>query len=171
MSRNNGIRPAPVYVATFADGTVGRCSFWSQGGKPIDVAAGRRTAVALWARPEKGERCSDTARAKHLAAIERLNKAHLAGLNSNSILRDQYEASLATMEAANLDVAASFFHTYAPAVIVAGHVEHPALAAPIVDSLSDAPVRKRPNWAAIAAAARNALERGDHAEALRLLAA
>lgn len=50
--KRNGIWPCPVYVATFADGTTGRCSFYSPKGKPIDVAHGRKVAGVLYARPD-----------------------------------------------------------------------------------------------------------------------
>ena len=46
-----GIYPAPVYEAHFADGSIGRCSFWSPVGKPIDFEHGRRVAAQLWSRP------------------------------------------------------------------------------------------------------------------------
>lgn len=36
------IYPPPVYVATFADGTTCRMSFWSQAGKPFNFERGRR---------------------------------------------------------------------------------------------------------------------------------
>lgn len=51
MRKFKGMLPAPVYEATFADGTTGRISFWSERGKPLDYAAGRRTAAACYARP------------------------------------------------------------------------------------------------------------------------
>src|SRR5271165_4756338 len=41
------VYPFPVYVATFADGTVARMSFWNKAGKPWDFASGRR--LLAWA--------------------------------------------------------------------------------------------------------------------------
>lgn len=38
------VRPAPVYVATLADGSVVRLSFWQEVGKPLDLTHGRRLA-------------------------------------------------------------------------------------------------------------------------------
>lgn len=46
-----GYYPAPVYVATFEDGSIGRISFWSQVGRPVDIARGRRVAAIAYARP------------------------------------------------------------------------------------------------------------------------
>jgi len=48
----SGIYPAPIYEAHFADGTIGRCSFWSAAGKPINFAYGKRAVAAVFARPE-----------------------------------------------------------------------------------------------------------------------
>ena len=48
----DGIAPSPVYVATFADGSVGRLTFYSPKGKPIDIASGRREIATVWSRPE-----------------------------------------------------------------------------------------------------------------------
>lgn len=47
-----GYYPAPVYVATFEDGAIGRMSFWSQAGKPIDFERGKRLLATAYARPE-----------------------------------------------------------------------------------------------------------------------
>lgn len=44
--------PAPVYVATFEDNTVGRISFGSPEGKAYDFARGRNAAAIVFARPE-----------------------------------------------------------------------------------------------------------------------
>lgn len=45
--------PAPVYVATFDDNTVGRISFASpEGNKPYDFERGRNAAAVIFARPE-----------------------------------------------------------------------------------------------------------------------
>jgi len=49
-----GIYPAPVYVAEFGDGTMGRASFWSPEGKPIDFERGRRVVATLYSRPDHG---------------------------------------------------------------------------------------------------------------------
>lgn len=43
--------PAPVYCATFADGTTGRMSFWSEEGKPFDFARGRRLLAWAYGKP------------------------------------------------------------------------------------------------------------------------
>jgi hypothetical protein len=48
----DGIAPSPVYVATFADGSVGRVTFYSPKGKPIDVARGRDGCAAVYSRPD-----------------------------------------------------------------------------------------------------------------------
>lgn len=37
-----GVRPSPVYEATYEDGTKKRMAFWSQTGRPLDVDRGRR---------------------------------------------------------------------------------------------------------------------------------
>jgi hypothetical protein len=47
-----GIWPPPTYIATFDDNTVGRISFWSPAGKPVNAANGRRAAGAVFARPD-----------------------------------------------------------------------------------------------------------------------
>lgn len=44
--------PAPTYVATFDDNTVGRASFYSPAGKPFAFEDGRKTCAVLFARPE-----------------------------------------------------------------------------------------------------------------------
>ena len=36
-----GVYPAPIYVATFADGATIRMSFWNRVGKPWDIERGR----------------------------------------------------------------------------------------------------------------------------------
>lgn len=43
-----GAWPPPVYVGTFANGDVGRASFSSPYGKPLDFAAGRRMVCHLY---------------------------------------------------------------------------------------------------------------------------
>ncbi len=50
----NGIYPAPVYVATFADGRTTRMSFWNRMGKPWDVERGR-VLCASWHRILTGQ--------------------------------------------------------------------------------------------------------------------
>ncbi len=52
----NGIYPAPVYVATFADGQTIRMSFWNRIGKPWDVERGR-ALCASWHRTLTGQDC------------------------------------------------------------------------------------------------------------------
>jgi hypothetical protein len=44
--------PFPVYCATFADGRVGRLSFWSPQGKPFDFARGRKASAVIYGRPD-----------------------------------------------------------------------------------------------------------------------
>lgn len=39
--------PPPVYIATFADGTVCRMSIWSQEGKPLDFERGRKVCCGV----------------------------------------------------------------------------------------------------------------------------
>ena len=55
LKRNwrNGIYPAPVYVATFADLKTVRMSFWNRIGKPWDVERGR-APCASWHRTMTG---------------------------------------------------------------------------------------------------------------------
>ena len=45
-----GMWPGPVYEGRFADGSIGRMSFWSKGGKPLDFDRGRHvvTKCHLW---------------------------------------------------------------------------------------------------------------------------
>lgn len=50
-SRKQGIYPAPVYVATFANGEIGRMSFYSPLGKPFDFDYGRRVLCGAWGHP------------------------------------------------------------------------------------------------------------------------
>ena len=52
----NGIYPAPVYVATFADLKTVRMSFWNRVGKPWDVERGR-ALCASWHRTMTGLDC------------------------------------------------------------------------------------------------------------------
>lgn len=42
-----GLQPFPVYVATMADGTETRLSFWSRAGKPVDFADGFNAAMVI----------------------------------------------------------------------------------------------------------------------------
>ena len=51
-ARKQGIYPAPVYVATFANGEVGRMSFYSPLGKPFDFDYGRRVVCGAWGHPQ-----------------------------------------------------------------------------------------------------------------------
>lgn len=46
--RGAAMYPAPVYVATFADGTIGRHSFSNKAGAAIDFERGRAGAAWLW---------------------------------------------------------------------------------------------------------------------------
>src|SRR5215831_9661018 len=41
MAKHDGIHPAPVYVATFADGTIARMSYYSLRSKPLRQDAAR----------------------------------------------------------------------------------------------------------------------------------
>ncbi len=56
LKRNwrNGIYPAPVYVATFADGMTVRMSFWNHIGKPWDIDRGRALCTS-WHRTLTGQ--------------------------------------------------------------------------------------------------------------------
>ena len=44
------MKPAPVYEAHFADGSVGRMSFWSKYGQPFDFTRGRQLCESAWGK-------------------------------------------------------------------------------------------------------------------------
>ncbi len=50
ISYKKGLWPAPVYEAHFADNTVGRMSFWTQAGKPINFEAGRKMLEKVYGK-------------------------------------------------------------------------------------------------------------------------
>ena len=46
-----GMMPGPIYEAHFADGSIGRMSFWSKVGKPFDFERGRRVLSMCYEKP------------------------------------------------------------------------------------------------------------------------
>ena len=44
MARTQSYWPPPVFIAHWADGSTTRAAFWSQAGKPLDLARGYRLA-------------------------------------------------------------------------------------------------------------------------------
>lgn len=177
-----GIYPAPIYEAVTADGSKFRFSFWSQDGKPIDVAAGRRCAeeilLADWDAPPIWERSlgfwrglrakSGTVKEQRpirgYAAWDRRVQNGYSGkryyIETNCTKR-YFEFILGPME----------FETIDRGAIVERWVEHPSIGriADVPDARPEP--AKRPSWKKLAEAARAALEAGDAATALALLKA
>jgi len=164
MKGKAGIYPCPVYEAHFADGTVGRCSFYSPVGKPIDFEHGRRVAAILWARPE-GDSGLVIGPSYVKACHDWRDETTFTPANSE----DGFPYSAVWfVEGRGLVIGLKTFPPRAD--IVAGFIEHETIGRVAHDT--DAPVRIAPRHnkaRALAESALAALERGDAADALAIL--
>jgi hypothetical protein len=194
MSKQS-VYPFPVYVATFADNTVGRISFATPQGKPYDFARGRRVAALLYGRPDGApwckvlpydvtatERVGWTCNGCHKEFdsffVRRNIGGHRTGSECPHCGTDESECTERMGEVTRQQYNIVPL-VYAPRDVIDGYVEHDMPGQPFVRvrdphfAAPGATVAKAPRivWKAIAEQARQALESGNAAGALQILQA
>lgn len=130
-----GMWPAPVYVATFADGTVGRHSFYSQAGKPLDFERGRNGACWLWRKgthPVGSEKIETESECGHCHGTGKLcNSEAFRNVSPDKDCfmchgagRRSIKQWVTTNDAGERYQAHAYHNTPARNDIVSGHIEH-----------------------------------------------